>query len=87
MIFPTNFANNSPEAYHDQRMDKLGHPDQMTSEEKKEASLRNEIEQDWIKGIEGPIFSSAQDLQDKLGKVVMVDATKPPESLHGNDES
>jgi peptidoglycan hydrolase CwlO-like protein len=79
-------AIKSPEAYHDQRMDELGAPDEMSKAQKAEVKLRLETEQAWIRELEGPTFKTANDITDLLGGILMGEATQS-ESIHGNTES
>ena len=79
-------AVSSPEAYRDQRMDKLGDPDEISPEQKTKAAMRKQVEMEWLQGMEKNMFQSADDIFDLLGGVIMEDATKS-ESIHRNTES
>ncbi len=80
-------ATASPEAYRDQRMDETGEPDRMSAEERRKSAQIHEIQADYIRRIEDPTFTSAEDLQDRLGGMLMAEAIEPKPSLNGNEES
>ena len=78
----------APEAYRDHRMDRMGEdPDAMSPEEKARQKKTLEIEQGWVRGVEEPLFSSGEDLENLLGPVILTSINQDAASLHGNDES
>ncbi len=80
-------AIRAPEAYRDQRADRLGEPDRDPVEVERQKAKR-EVEQEWLNGIESPTFRNGEELQDLLSGVLFAEASENSSvSIHGNNES
>ena len=77
----------APDAYRDQQLEREGDDRPPIS---KETLERNKITQrvttEYMRSLEEPMFRDANDLDDLLRTGIIRDI-KPPDSLHGNDES
>jgi chromosome segregation ATPase len=77
----------APEAYRDQMIEKIEANQEPLSDEYLERNkLIHDTTTEYIKGIEGPLFKSFDDMDDLLTRALLTEA-EGPASLHGNDES
>jgi chromosome segregation ATPase len=77
----------APAAYMDQQEEKYEAKQPKLSPETLEKNrITKEFTEDYLAGLEGPLFRSPDDLDDLLVSGI-VSEVQPPTSLHGNDES
>jgi uncharacterized coiled-coil protein SlyX len=77
----------APDAYRDQQIEKEGPlpgPSQETIDRNK---ITQKFTTDYLNGMEGPLFKSAEDLDDLITTGIIRDHSSVPGSLHGNEES
>ena len=81
------YAKESPVAYNQMKLDEymLNAPDHGPSEEEMERKRKEaEITQQYINGLEGPMFADGDDMVARLTQNI---GAPIPQSVHGNDES
>lgn len=77
----------APEAYRDQQLEREddGRPP-VSAETLERNRITQEVTTKYLRGLEEPMFRSAEDIDDLL-KTGIIHDIKPPASIHGNDES
>lgn len=88
-------ASRAPEAYRDQRLDKLGWDDpyQISPEQMKERNKKADMMNAYLRAIEEPLFGhsvDAESIERTLSLIessVLKNSNTTPSSIHGNDES
>ncbi len=77
----------APEAYRDQRVKEYEEQSEpVSAEEINKRKLQAKVYQDYINGMEGPLFHSAEEMDDLITRSLLR-GDHSPDSLHGNDES
>lgn len=82
-------AVRAPQAYQDQRMDRLGweDPNAPTPEEIEERGKRKEIVRRYISNIEEPLFKDTQEMVDMLQGTILRSTDLTPKPLRNDSES
>ena len=77
----------APEAYRDQQLEREddGRPP-VSAETLERNRITQKVTTEYLRGLEAPMFRDANDLDDLLTTGIIRD-TKPPASLHDNEES
>ncbi len=77
----------APDAYRDQQLDKEGPQDPMSAELQEKNRITKEFTQNYLNAMEGPLFTSGDDLDDLAAAGIVRFTDTTPASIHGNDES
>ena len=77
----------APDAYRDQQLEREddGRPP-ISTKTLERNRITAEVTEKYLRGLEEPMFRDGNDLDDLL-KTGIIRDLKPPDSLHGNDES
>lgn len=77
----------APEAYRDQQVkDFEENMTPLSTEEKEKRDIQARVYRDYMNGMEGSLFRSAEDLDDLL-ESSLLRGNHAPGSIHGNNES
>ncbi len=77
----------APDAYRDQQLEKEGPLPGPSAETIAKNKITAEFTTKYLNGMEGPLFTSGDDIDDLITTGIIRDHSTVPASIHGNDES
>lgn len=77
----------APEAYRDWKFEKLGLADEYDPEQIEHAKVHRDVQQQYISGLEKPLFNNAEEMIDALSSIAVQAGPKEYDALHENSES